>query len=160
MQKTRVQAKWFKQITDSTMYLTVEKGVNKAPGLGSVPLLSNTEGTSGGQKESKWSSLVLYTWLLRVRACVPSHFSRVWLFVTPCSPPGSSVRGILQVGLLEWVDSPFSRASSQPRNQTPSLTSLASAGGFFTTSTTWETLNMLTDLLVNRLRISQSTVCF
>ena len=30
--------------------------------------------------------------------CVLSHFSHVWLFVTPmdCSPPGSSVYGILQ----------------------------------------------------------------
>ena len=26
-----------------------------------------------------------------------------------CSPPGSSVPGILQVGILEWVAIPFSR---------------------------------------------------
>ena len=35
-----------------------------------------------------------------------------------CSPPGSSVHGILQARILEWVAIPFSRASSQPRNQT------------------------------------------
>ena len=29
--------------------------------------------------------------------------SRVWLFATPCSPPGSSVHGILQARILEWV---------------------------------------------------------
>ena len=29
-----------------------------------------------------------------------------------CSPPGSSVRGILQAGTLEWVAIPFSRGSS------------------------------------------------
>jgi len=29
------------------------------------------------------------------------------------SPPGSSVRGILQVRILEWVAIPFSRRSSQ-----------------------------------------------
>ena len=29
-----------------------------------------------------------------------------------CSPPGSSVRGILQAGILEWVAMPFSRGSS------------------------------------------------
>ena len=52
------------------MYQTVERGVNKAPGLGSISLLSNTEGTSRGQKESKWSSLVLYSWLLCVHACL------------------------------------------------------------------------------------------
>ena len=33
-----------------------------------------------------------------------------------CSPPGSSVYGILQAGMLEWVDIPFSRGSSQPRD--------------------------------------------
>ena len=30
------------------------------------------------------------------------------------SPPGSSVHGILQAGILEWIAMPFSRASSQP----------------------------------------------
>ena len=34
------------------------------------------------------------------------------------SPPGSPVPGILQARILEWVDIPFSRASSQPRDQT------------------------------------------
>jgi len=31
-----------------------------------------------------------------------------------CSPPGSSVHGILQARILAWVASPFSRESSQP----------------------------------------------
>ena len=31
-----------------------------------------------------------------------------------CSPPGSSVHGILQARILEWVDIPFSRGSSVP----------------------------------------------
>ena len=35
-----------------------------------------------------------------------------------CSPPGSSVHGILQARILEWVAIPFSGGSSQPRNQT------------------------------------------
>ena len=34
---------------------------------------------------------------------------------TDCSPPGSSLHGILQAGILEWVAFPFSRESSQPR---------------------------------------------
>ena len=33
-----------------------------------------------------------------------------------CSPPGSFVPGILQVGILEWVVIPFSRRSSRPRD--------------------------------------------
>ena len=39
-----------------------------------------------------------------------------------CSPPGSSVRGILQARILEWVGMPFSRGSSQPRDGTWSPT--------------------------------------
>ena len=35
-----------------------------------------------------------------------------------CSPPGSSVHGILQARILEWVAISFSRGSSQPRDQT------------------------------------------
>ena len=35
-----------------------------------------------------------------------------------CSPPGSSAREILQARLLEWVAIPFSRGSSQLRDQT------------------------------------------
>ena len=35
-----------------------------------------------------------------------------------CSPPGSSVHGIIQARILEWVAIPFSRGSSWPRDQT------------------------------------------
>ena len=46
-----------------------------------------------------------------------------------CSLPGSSVHGILQARILEWVAMPFSRGSSQPRDRTwVSHTT----GGFFT----------------------------
>ena len=46
-----------------------------------------------------------------------------WLCLTlgkpmNCSPPGSSVHGVLQAGILEWVAIPFSRGSFQPRNRT------------------------------------------
>ena len=45
-------------------------------------------------------------------------FSRVWLFVTPWTVPGSSVHGIYQVIILEGVDISFSRGSSQRRDGT------------------------------------------
>ena len=35
-----------------------------------------------------------------------------------CSLPGSSVHGIFQARVLEWVAVSFSRGSSQPRDQT------------------------------------------
>ena len=47
-----------------------------------------------------------------------------------CSPPGSSVHGISQARILEWVAISFSRGSSQPRDRT-SVSCIA--GGFFTT---------------------------
>ena len=35
-----------------------------------------------------------------------------------CRPPGSSVHGILQARILEWVAISFSRVSSRPRDRT------------------------------------------
>ena len=55
-----------------------------------------------------------------------------------CSPPGSSLPGVLQARILEWVAMPFSRDSSGPRIEPLSLSSPALAGGFFTNSVTWE----------------------
>ena len=46
-----------------------------------------------------------------------------------CSPPDSSVRGVLQARILEWVAIPFSRKSSQPRDRTEVS---CIAGRFFT----------------------------
>ena len=53
--------------------------------------------------------------------------------------PGSPVHGILQARILGWIAMPSSRGSSQGFISA-SLTSPASADGFFTTSTTWDTL--------------------
>ena len=38
-----------------------------------------------------------------------------------CSPPGSSVHGISQARILEWVSIPFSRGSSHSRDWDPEL---------------------------------------
>ena len=44
--------------------------------------------------------------------------SGVWLFMTLWELPSSSVRGILQARIPEWVAIPFSRESFWPRDQT------------------------------------------
>jgi len=51
-----------------------------------------------------------------------------------CSPSGSSVHGILQARILEWLAVPSSKGSSQPRDQThiSSLKSPELAGRFCT----------------------------
>ena len=58
--------------------------------------------------------------------------NQVQVFLDPIdySPPGSSVHGISQEIILEWVAISFSRGSSQPGIK---LVSSALAGGFFTT---------------------------
>ena len=60
---------------------------------------------------------------------------------TLCDPmdyslPGSSIHGILQTRMLEWVALPSFRESSQPRDQMH--ISYVSCKWFFMTSATWE----------------------
>ena len=52
-----------------------------------------------------------------------------------CSLPGSSVHGIFQARILDWVAISFSRGSSSPRHQTEVS---CIAGGFFTNWATRE----------------------
>ena len=56
--------------------------------------------------------------LSRVQLCDPIDYS----------PPGSSIHGILQARILEWVAMPFSRGSFQPRDRTQVS---CITGGFF-----------------------------
>ena len=55
-----------------------------------------------------------------------------------CSPPGSSVHGILQTRIPEWVAMPFSRGSSWPRDQTCISCVSYTAGRFLTIWVTGE----------------------
>ena len=50
-----------------------------------------------------------------------------------CSPPGSSVHGIFQARILEWVSISYFRGSSDPGMEPTSLVSPALAGRFFNT---------------------------
>ena len=55
-----------------------------------------------------------------------------------CSPPGSSVHGILQARILEWVAIPFSKGSFWPRDQTCIFFVSCITGRFFIQQVTWE----------------------
>ena len=57
-----------------------------------------------------------------------------------CSPPGSSIHGILQARVLEWVAIPFSRGSSLPRDWTRVF---CIVGRFFTVWDTREAPNLV-----------------
>ena len=52
-----------------------------------------------------------------------------------CSLPGSSVHGIFQARILEWIAIPFSRGSSWPRDR---IWVSCITGRFFTIWATWE----------------------
>ena len=76
-----------------------------------------------------------------VHGCVhaKSLQSCLTLFDPPgCSPPGSSVHGILQARILEWVAMPSSRDLPDIGMALASLMSPALAGGVFTSSAVWE----------------------
>ena len=62
-----------------------------------------------------------------------------------CSPPDSSIRGILQARILEWVAMPPPVALPDPGIE---LTSPALAGGFFTTEPSEKPLSHHTPLLI------------
>ena len=66
-----------------------------------------------------------------------------------CSPPGSSVHGILQARILEWVAIPFFQGSSRPRKWAHVS---CIAGSFFTV---WATR----DLLAFFLRCNSNYMC-
>ena len=65
-------------------------------------------------------------WVGILRKCLSTcvfvsaqFLSRVQLcYAMDCSPPGSSVHGISQARILEWVTIPSTRGSSWPRDQT------------------------------------------
>ena len=63
-----------------------------------------------------------------------------------CSPPGSSVHGILRARILKWV------AVLEPM----SLESPALAGRFFTTRTTWEIVVKIGTVFFSKLQLKPS----
>ena len=67
--------------------------------------------------------------LLVCCCCLVAESSPTLFDPMDCSLPGSSVHGILQARILQWVAIPSSRGSSQPRDQTQVS---CIAGRFFT----------------------------
>ena len=69
--------------------------------------------------EHNWAYTHTVTWIYNLAVCVFGTQSRCILCnPVDCSLPGSSVHGILQARILEWVAIPFSRGLSQPRDWT------------------------------------------
>ena len=95
-----------------------------------------TQMIMGARQEDKWGPRELEPspeMAIAPRVCTHSH-SVVSSSCHPmdCSPPGSSVHGILQARILEWGDMPSSKESSWPRDQTCISSISCIAGGLFT----------------------------
>ena len=112
-----------------TMWKWLQKTVNMIVTISLLPTcmfqfsirlhLQNTSLPTKLVKMSRWqqqsiktSKRLLWAW------CACCYFSRVQLCdIMDCSLPGSSVHGVLQARMLEWVAISFSRGSSWPGNR-------------------------------------------
>ena len=97
---------------------------NQQRELGVGTFIPSTPNFREGRQAGDWVQsqpiaydLVNHASVMKVKV---KSLSRVQLFATPwtCRPPGSSIQGILQARMLEWVAIPFCRGSSPPRDRT------------------------------------------
>ena len=100
------------------------------------------EGKKSGEKYCKiLRDMLKNVWIIREKYHISTwEWSEVkWKVaqscLTLCDPLDYTVHGILQARILEWVDFPFSRGSSQPRDWTQVS---RIAGRFFTSWATRE----------------------
>ena len=98
---------------------------------------------------SGWKHLINHQEKMRLFVMhqeVPSMIRKTLLLLFSCkimcslldAPLGSSVHGITQARIPEWVAISFSRGSSRPRVEFSFPVSLALAGRFFTTEPMWK----------------------
>ena len=82
-----------------------------------------------GDKQSTYKKFAVTIILILILCVLVTQLSLTLCHTIYCSPPGSSVHGIIQARILEWVAVFYSRAPSSPRDQTWVS---CIAGGFFT----------------------------
>ena len=73
------------------------------------------------RQSSQGTYLSYFLWCLKVKVKSESEVTQscpTLCDLVDCSLPGSSVHGIFQARVLEWVAISFSRGSSQPRDRT------------------------------------------
>ena len=80
------------------------------------------QGSSSRTDARKDKGILYENFTCRIQ-CRVSYHLHIYIYPSLCdptdySPPGSSVLGILQARILEWVAIPFSRGSSWARDQT------------------------------------------
>ena len=80
-----------------------------------------------------------------VCVCVHAHAQSCPTLCDPmdCSLPGSSLHGISQARILQWIAISSSRVSSWPRDQTCIIFNSCTTSGFFTAEPPWRDSKML-----------------
>ena len=68
-----------------------------------------------------------------VCACLVAQWSRTLCNSMNCNPPGSSVHGVFQARILDWVAISFSKGSCWSRDRASALWVFCHASGIFTT---------------------------
>ena len=81
-----------------------------------------------------------------LRVCSVAPLCQLFCDPIDCSQPGSSVHGISQARMLEWVAMPSSGELPDPGIEIVSPISPVLAGKLFTTSTTWEALTLFINI--------------
>ena len=90
---------------------------------------SRTQVLSYSRIDNRW---IMDSYVVWVPVCVRAQLLQLHQTLCDpmdCTPPGSSVHGILQARILEWVAMPFSRGHSWPRDW---IHVFCIAGRFFT----------------------------
>ena len=83
--------------------------------------------------------IYIYIYQSKCKTCYSLQLCLTLCDSMDCGPPGSSVHGILQARILEWVARPSQRIfPTLESNPIVSLPSPALAGRFFTASDTWK----------------------
>ena len=101
--------------------------------------------------DTHWKMLYLLQGHLCAVLCLVAQSCPTLWDPKDCSPPGSSVHGILHARIPEWVAMPSSRGSSQPRDQTQVS---CIVGGFFIS---WATMEAQGQLYFNIKQYHNST---
>ena len=98
---------------------------------------------TGSQLEQSGRVIRIFFWLCSLQSLfseLPGDFIRIYPLIMNGGPPGSSVHGIVQARIPQWVAIPFSREPARPRNQTQVS---CTAGRCFTVRVTREALSSM-----------------
>ena len=123
------------------------------------PLLINTCLLIIFKPYSSWSwisSLQDVSMLLSHNGCLVAQLCPPLCIPLDCSPPGSSVNGILQARILEKVAMPSSKGDAWPRDQTGVFCVSCTSDIFFTTEPLGKPCHTDSNAIVSKLILSSS----